>query len=111
VFSENIDQAGRSPATAASECPRADQVFVEEHVKPPEAYSPECPSPTQLRTDLQSAQEDTTQFEAMRKALEAREIQEDQNPCTYPAALRQTIGLSAAQCAGQLGRMLARQYD
>lgn len=42
--------------------------------------------------------------------MRAGEIEEDQNPCTYPAELREAIELSDEQCGGDLGRMLPRQY-
>jgi hypothetical protein len=111
MFSDNADQLGRPTPASASDCPSADHVLIAEHLKPPETYSPSCPDSERLRSDLESGQEDTTQFVAMRKALEAGEIHEDQNPCTYPADLREDIGLTDSQCAGELGRMLARQYD
>lgn len=61
--------------------------------------------------DSVSTQADTTKADAMFKALKAGEIREEQTPCTYPAALREVIGLSDEHCAGELGRTLAAQYD
>ncbi len=61
--------------------------------------------------DLASTQTDSVMSDAVYKALKAGEIHEGQNPCTYPAALRAVIELSDEQCAGELGRVLAEQFD
>ncbi len=62
-------------------------------------------------TQLESTATDTTKFEAMRRAVKAGEIREEQNPCSYPAYLREIIELTDEQCAGELGQKLAEQYD
>ena len=68
-------------------------------------------SPKMRVTEVESVQVDTTKADAVRQALETGLIEEDQNPCTYPADLREVIELSDDECAGELGRALAEQYD
>lgn len=58
----------------------------------------------------ESAQADTTMADAVREAVRAGEIEAGENPCTYPPALREIIGLTDEQCDGELGRRLERQY-
>ncbi len=67
---------------------------------------PAAPSPE----DVRGAQADTTKADAVMEALLAEEIKEEQNPCTYPAELREIIELSDEQCDGALGQTLAKQY-
>jgi hypothetical protein len=100
-----------SGAIAASECDAANRVFTEEGLAPPDTYAPRCPDPEDLRAELRSAQVDTTKFRAMKRAMRSGQIEEDQNPCTYPAWLREVIELSDEQCRGELGRALATQYE
>lgn len=111
VVSSAHDEEPEQVATVpASDCPEANQVYVKEHLTAPDTYSETCPDPAQLRADLKAGQHDLTKFDAMSEALEAGRIEQDQNPCTYPADLREVIELSDAQCDGELGEVLKEQY-
>ena len=100
----------QSMTTVAADCPDAGLVFAEEHGSPPDSYAPGCPDREQLRTDLESAQENTAMFEVMEAAVNAGHIHQGQNPCTYPRELRDVIELSDDRCSGAVGETLAEQY-